>query len=285
MNVGLGTAPATATIGDREFQTIRKLVYDNFGINLTEQKRSLVVGRLQKVLRSRGFASYREYLTWLEEDRTGEGLEELANRISTNHTFFYRENAHFQYFQQTVLPGVQRRHARDGGQPRFWCAGCSSGEEPYTLVMLMREFWGQDYDRVRPLMLATDISAHALRAAMAGIYGQDRVAQLPETLRRKYLERIDDGRFRVVDAVRREVIYRRHNLMETTFPFKRPFDAVFCRNVMIYFDKPTRDGLIARFHRHTAPGGHLFIGHSETLGRDGGLYEYVLPAAYRKAGR
>lgn len=269
-------------IGETEFQKIRRLVYDHFGINLTDQKRSLVVGRLQKVLRSRGFTDYRQYVEWLENDRSGEGLEELANRISTNHTFFFREKAHFEYFQNTALPEISARRRAAAGPIRVWCAGCSSGEEPYTLAMLMREHLNAPLDRGRALLLATDLSARALQTAMRGVYSEERLEQMPPGLRNKYFRRQDANSFVVADEIRQAVVYRRHNLMDATYPFKHGFDAVFCRNVMIYFDRPTRDALIQKFHRHTVPGGYLFIGHSETLGRDGALYQYIMPAAYRR---
>jgi chemotaxis protein methyltransferase CheR len=272
-----------AEIGEAEFQKIRGLVYDHFGINLSEQKRSLVVGRLQKVLRSRGFANYREYVRWLEDDRTGEGLEELANRISTNHTFFFREKAHFEYFLNTALPEISQKRRAAGEPIRIWCAGCSSGEEPYTLAMLMREHLNAPLDRKRALLLATDLSARALQIAMQGIYNDERLEQMPPALRNKYFRRHEAGSYVVTDEIRNAVLYRRHNLMDATYPFKHGFDAIFCRNVMIYFDRPTRDALIQKFHRHTAPGGFLFIGHSETLGRDGALYNYIMPAAYRRS--
>jgi len=279
-------APALAgpsKIGEAEFQAIRRLVYDNFGINLTEQKRSLVMGRLQKVLRERGFNTFQAYLEWLTSDQSGEGLEELANRISTNHTFFWRENSHFDYFAETIVPEAAARHRNDSGNLRIWCAGCSSGEEPYTLIMLMKEALGDEYDRFKPLLLATDISATALRTAQRAVYGPDRVDRMPAALRNKYFERgPEPGSFQVVESVRNQVVFRRHNLMNATFPFKKPFDAVFCRNVMIYFDKPTRDGLVSRFHRHTASDGFLLIGHSETLGHDNKQYGYVMPACYRR---
>jgi len=281
----LAASPSTEPprIAEHEFQTLRKLVYDHFGINLTDHKRSLVVGRLQKVLRQRGLPDFAAYVEWLLADRTGEGLAELANRISTNHTYFWREHSHFEYFQSTVLPEAVARHRKDGGHPRFWCAGCSSGEEPYTLVMLMKETWGADFATRKPLLLATDISATALHNAMNAVYAEERLLRLPELLRRKYFRKgPKPGTWQVADEVRQEVVFRRHNLTDATYPFTKPFDGIFCRNVMIYFDKPTRDGLIQRFHRHTVSGGYLFVGHSETLGRDGTYYDYLMPAAYRR---
>jgi len=274
---------AAARISDREFEAIRRLVYSRFGINLGDQKKSLVVGRLQKVLRQRGFDNFGEYLHWLTEDRSGEGVDELANRISTNHTYFYREHAHFEFFAQQLLPDAcERRRAAGQNEVRIWCAGCSSGEEPYTLMMLMLEHFGGALSGWKPLMLATDISATALRTAIAGVYDKDRVAKLPPGLRARYFQRTADGRVKVAESVRSQVTFRRHNLMNETFPFTKPFDAIFCRNVMIYFDRETRLNLVSKYHRHTVPGGYLFIGHSETLGRGDTEYEYVMPALYRR---
>ncbi len=275
--------PAEARITDQEFGMIRKLVYDNFGINLTDQKKTLVVGRLQKVLRERNFSTFRDYFQWLTNDQSGEGLDELSTRISTNHTFFNREKAHFEFFSSTVLPEIQaRRQQEKSNEVRIWCAGCSSGEEPYTLMMLIMEHFKGSLSQWKPMLLATDISAKALKTAMAGVYPADRVEELPVALRNKYFNKQPDGSMIVKDEVRKRIFFRRHNLMDATFPFKKQFDTVFCRNVMIYFDRPTRNTLVAKYHKHTAPGGYLFIGHSETLGRDETDYNYVMPAVYKK---
>jgi len=270
-------------ISDEDFQAIRQLVYDRFGINLTDQKKTLLVGRLQKVLRERAFRSFRAYYDWLISDRSGAGLDELANRISTNHTFFYREPSHFEYFFKTVLPSaVARREAAGDIGLRVWCAGCSSGEEPYTLMMLMMEFFGGRFGTWQPALLATDISAPELRTAMNGTYDQERVAQLPLRLRERYFQDAGDGQLVVTDDVRQNIVFRRHNLMDATYPFKKPFDVIFCRNVMIYFDRQTRNNLVAKYYLHTVPGGHLFIGHSEALGRDETPWDHVMPAVYIK---
>lgn len=277
------TPLAGERISDQDFDAIRKLVYRQFGINLTDQKKTLVVGRLQKVLRRREFTTFRSYYDWLLSDQSGEGLAELANRISTNHTFFYREKAHFEYFAKTVLPAaVARREASGDIGLRVWCAGCSSGEEPYTLMMLMMEFFGTQFKRWQPKVLATDISATALRKAMSGVYDSDRVAQLPAAIRNRYFQETADGQLRVTDEIRQNMIYRRHNLMDDTFPFRNQFDAVFCRNVMIYFDRDTRNCLVGKYYQHTTNGGYLFIGHSETLGRGETPWQYVMPAVYVK---
>ena len=272
-------------ISEEEFQALRKLVYDRFGINLTEQKRLLVVGRLQKVLKSRGFATFRDYYNFLVNDKSGKAIEELAARISTNHTFFYRESDHFEYFVNTVLPeAVQRHQRRNDLDLRIWCAGCSSGEEPYTLAMLLLEYFGAEYSRWKAGILATDISLKVLETAIKGVYNDERVKPLPENLKRKYLKHIGDDEWTVVDRIKSEITFRCLNLMNEKFPFRKQFDAIFCRNVMIYFDQPTRDGLVKRFDQCLAPGGILFIGHSESLRSVSCPLKYVMPAVYRKEG-
>lgn len=283
MSTAQKSPPSTvaARISETEFDALRKLVYSKFGINLTDQKKTLMVGRLQKVLRQRNFASFEDYYQWLTSDTSGVALEELANRISTNHTFFYREKAHFEFFSNTALPEMAARHQGDR-ELRIWCAGCSSGEEPYTLMMLMMEFFAPQFPEWTITLLATDLSATALKTAMTGSYESDRVAQLPANLRNKYFRKSSDGNVLVTDQVRQRIFFRRHNLMNQTFPFKKQFDAIFCRNVMIYFDRETRNTLVAKYYQHTAPEGYLFIGHSETLGRDETQYQYLLPAVYQK---
>ena len=271
------------SISDTEFSQLRDLIHRRFGINLTEQKRSLLVGRLQKLMRQLNLASFSQYYNYLTEDSSEKGLSELVDLISTNHTYFNREKEHFDYFSQTALPAVIENLKRQNRKDlRIWCAGSSTGEEPYTLQMLMMEYLGNEYSSWDAGLLATDISDRALTIAKRGVYNTDRVEQLPEQLRRKYFNPAGVGEMAVCDKVRKEVTYRRFNLMNTTFPFKKPFQMIFCRNVMIYFDQPTREALVGRYHKHTEPGGYLFIGHSETLGRSQSLYKYIKPALYLK---
>jgi len=269
------------SITDEEFETIRKLIYDRFGINLTDQKRSLVVGRLQKLIRQKGLTTFTEYIDHVKKDQSGQALDALVNKISTNHTFFFREKDHFDFLRETVLPDVVKGI---GGEKdlRMWCAACSSGEESYALALLLKEYFGVDYTNWNAGLLATDISARVLSLASDGVYAVDRIAEVPPALKRKYFKQVDKDHYRVVDALKKEVTYRRFNLMNTTFPFKKPFHIIFCRNVMIYFDVQTRDALANRFFDCMVPGGYLFIGHSETLGRDRCRFEYVKPAVYRK---
>lgn len=270
-------------ITDEEFGLLRSLIYKRFGINLTDQKRSLLVGRLQKVLRQTGHTSFKSYYDALLEDSTEQALSQLVDRISTNHTYFYREKSHFDFFIETALPKLKPLLERQNNRDiRIWCAGCSSGEEAYMLLMLLREYLGSQYSRWDGGILATDISSRVLDVARRGIYAEDRLRMLPEHLRRKYFRQLSGGQYEVVDDLRQEATFRRFNLMNDVFPFKKPFHIIFCRNVMIYFDDPTRKTLVAKFHKHTADGGYFFLGHSETLGRGQSLFKYLAPAVYQK---
>lgn len=270
-------------ITDREFTLLRRLVYDRFGINLTEEKRSLLVGRLQKLLRSCGYSSFHSYYEYLSTDRTGKAIDELINRISTNYSYFYREEAHFNFFKKTALPELVTKQTQSKAKDiMIWSAGCSTGEEPYMLVMLMLEYLGMDYKNWNAGVLATDISDRVLGIARSGVYPEDRADKVPIALKQKYFTPQENYQLKVADRVKKEVTLRRFNLMNKEFPFKRPFHMIFCRNVMIYFDKPTRDALVTRFHKYLEPGGYFFIGHSETLGREQQLFKYVMPACYQR---
>ncbi|KPK00552.1 MAG: chemotaxis protein CheR [Desulfobacterales bacterium SG8_35] len=271
------------TMTDKEFHLLRDLVYTRLGINLTEKKRSMLIGRLQKLLRTSGFNSFQDYYDYLVAEPKAEAMIELVNRVTTNYSFFYRGRSHFEFFSQRAFPEVletlRKRNSRD---IRIWTAGCSTGEEPYMLIMLMIEGLGMEYRLWDGGILATDISEKALLFARQGIYPDGRATELPPLLKKKYFNVMPDGQLAVKDLVKREVVFRKFNLKNETFPFEKPFQIIFCRNVMIYFDKQTRDKLLQHFHAVTEPGGYLFIGHSETLGREQQNYKYIMPAVYQK---
>lgn len=270
-------------ITDQEFAFLRNLVYDRFGINLTEEKRSLLVGRLQKLLRTTGHTNFKSYYEYLSTDKTGKALDELINRVSTNYSYFYREEAHFDFFKKTAFPEfLEKQTSRNSKDIRIWTAGCSTCEEPYMLIMLMLEHLGINYNSWNAGVLATDISERVLGIARKGVYPADRTNKVPADLKKKYFTPQGISQFEVSDRVKKELTMRRLNLMNKEFPFKKPFHMIFCRNVMIYFDKPTRDALVQRFHKYLEPGGYFFIGHSETLGREQQLYRYVMPACYQR---
>jgi len=271
------------TMTDKEFQLLRDLVYSRLGINLTEKKRSMLIGRLQKLLRTSGFKTFQEYYDYLTGGPDLTAMTELVNRVTTNYSFFYRGKSHFEFFSQRAFPEIletlKKRNSRD---IRIWAAGCSTGEEPYMIIMLMMDFLGRQYGLWDGGILATDISEKALRFAQEGIYPDDRVKELPADLKRQYFTTKQDGQLALKDMVKREVVFRKFNLKNERFPFKKPFQIIFCRNVMIYFDRQTRDKLLQQFYAMTEPGGYLFIGHSETLGREQQYYRYILPAVYQK---
>ncbi len=270
-------------LSDSEFVSLRTLIYDRFGINLTEKKRTLLVGRLQKLVRKHDFENFSQYYQYVINDSSGKALVELVDRISTNHTAFFRESAHFDFLRETALPETVERHRQTGNRDlRIWSAGCATGEEAYTLVMVMMEFFGMEYANWNAGLLATDISPEALRTASAGTYSEERVESIPASIRRKYVAKGENEKWIIKQNVRSEITFRRFNLMNPQLPFKKQFDLIFCRNVMIYFDQPTKDALIHRLAGFTAPGGYLFIGHSESLERKGCPYQFVKPAVYRK---
>lgn len=267
-------------ITNKEFCQLADYIKENYGINLKNEKRALVTSRLYNVLLQNKFNNYTDYLKYISSDGTGEATKTLIDKITTNHTYFMREADHFNYFHDKVLPYLIST-VRDKDL-RIWSAGCSTGEEPSTLAMILDEFFGTDKTMWDTKILATDISSKALGIAAKGIYENESISPLPAHWKLNYFKKIDNEKSILVDKIRNEIIYRKFNLMKEVFPFKKKFHVIFCRNVMIYFDNLTKDELIARFYDMTEPGGYLFIGHSEFLNREKTQYKYVLPAVYRK---
>ncbi|HYE83499.1 MAG TPA: protein-glutamate O-methyltransferase CheR [Clostridia bacterium] len=268
------------SITEKEFKQFAEFIKSSYGINLKEEKKSLVIGRLHNVLAQQDFKSFSDYYDYIVSDKTGNAVTVLIDKITTNHTFFMREADHFHYFKNIVLPYLVDK-VRDKDL-RIWSAGCSSGEEPYTLSMIMDEYFGSEKQLWDSKVLATDISSKVLSIAQKGVYSNDEIASLPAQWRLSYFKKYDYENSILVDRVRDEVIYRKFNLMEAVFPFKRKFHVIFCRNVMIYFDGKTRDELVNRFYQHLEQGGYLFIGHSESLNRETTRFKYIMPAVYRK---
>jgi chemotaxis protein methyltransferase CheR len=266
-------------ITDEEFYKIMNYVKNHCGIDLNGKKH-LVEGRLQNLLISLNLNSFSDYYKYIIQDKTGEAVTTLLSKITTNHTYFLREIDHFNFFRDKVLPYLASTVTTK--DLRIWSAGCSSGEEPYTLAMIIADFFGQSKWLWDSRVLATDISRKALDTAVAGVYTTEQVTTLPDSWRRNYLEKISNNEYRIVDKIRSEVIFRSFNLNNPTFPFKRKFHVIFCRNVMIYFDHNTKRELINKFYEYTEPGGYLFIGHAESINREETTYQYVMPAVYRK---
>ncbi|MCL1999527.1 MAG: protein-glutamate O-methyltransferase CheR [Turicibacter sp.] len=266
-------------ITDAEFKKIRDYIKAHYGINLGDEKKSLVYSRLRATLVKEGFESFTEYFDFIMRDKTEESVIHFVDKITTNHTFFMRETDHFDYFRNTVLPYIEETN-KAKKEICLWCAGCSSGEESNTLQMIMLDYFeGKQWNTE---MLATDISTNILDRAVHSVYSADKVATLPEPWRRKYFRKFDDNSFAVVDAVKKNITYRKFNLMEPNYTFRKKMQVIFCRNVMIYFDNETRDQVVKRFYDATEDGGYLFIGHSESLTHSATKYKYIMPAVYRK---
>lgn len=267
------------SINDRDFVKLTQFMKDNYGINLT-RKRTLIEGRLSNIILEKGFKSFTEYLDYVFNDKTGDEMVVLINRLTTNHTYFMREAKHFDFMRDTVLPYLSES-VKDHDL-RIWSAGCSTGEEPYTLEMILHDFFDLDSIPWDTQILATDISNRALNIARRGIYSEEAIKDVPAVWKLNYFEKVDEKNYRVCEKIRKDVIFREFNLMTKEFPFKKKFHVIFCRNVMIYFDQPTKEELINRFFEFTEPGGYLFIGHSESVNREASKYKYVMPAVYRK---
>ncbi len=267
---------------DKEFNLIREILYEKFGISLSDQKRALVMGRLRKIIVQKGLATFSEFLDLVKDDPTGGELQTLIDKMSTNHTFFFRENQHFSYFASHILPELSEKIKATGSKDlRIWCAAASTGEEPYSIMMTMMEFFKGSYSQWDAGLLATDISSQVIATARNGRYVAERITNIPAHLRNKYMKKVSEDQWEFVPAVRKEVLFRLLNLMNP-FPFKKKFHVIFCRNVMIYFDTPTRVKLVKKLYDYTAPGGYLLIGHSESIRSADCPYEYIMPAIFRK---
>lgn len=267
------------TITDQEFELFQSLIYDQVGIKLETQKKTLLVSRLGKRLRELELSSYQAYYDRVNGKGGEEELTRLVDLISTNKTDFFREPVHFDFLREQVIPQAQATRTI-----RIWSSASSSGEEPYTIAMTLCDAISER-SRWDLKILASDISTRVLAKAASGIYEEERVAQLPQDVIRRHFLR-GKGEQAGKLKIRRELIdmiaFRRINLMGQTFPIRTPLDVIFCRNVMIYFDRETQSTLMEKFYRYLRPGGYLFIGHSESLQWIGHQFDYIQPTIYQK---
>lgn len=265
------------TITDADFQRLVRFIHENYGIDLSK-KRQLITSRLSQSLKSRGYHDFKSFLEHLFSTKDPQDLELVLNKLTTNYTYFLREKDHFTFFQQTVLPELEKRHQKDKVLA-IWSAGCSSGEEPYTLSMCLKEYFGTHASQWDTRVLATDISQQAMAKARTAVYQPP--ADMPtDWLRRYFVKEKAGTEYTVAPAIRSNVIFRTFNLMDP-IRFRLKFDVIFCRNVMIYFDQATRDALVRRFYNAMNPNAYLFISHSESLGQTP-LFRMVSPAVYRR---
>jgi chemotaxis protein methyltransferase CheR len=232
---------------------------------LNDKNLSLMAGRLISIMRKYNFTSYAEYLPHLNRNNH-EMLTEFISQMTTNTTEFFRENDHFEFLKQK-LPDIMGKN-RTERELRIWCAACSSGQEAYTLAMVVAQAL-PDFDIRRLKLLATDIDFEILQKAMAGVYNTPDLKGVPLALRQKYFNQVGVGRdgekcYQINTTLQNQIQFASFNLVTSEYPFKHSFDIVFCRNVFIYFDKPTQTTIIDRFIKHLKPGGLLFLGHSES---------------------
>ncbi|MBN1868629.1 methyltransferase [Candidatus Sumerlaeota bacterium] len=269
---------------DRLYFKFANLIYGAAGISLGDARRGLLRSRLSRRIRTLGLQSFDEYWSIVSrQDVLGDEFVEMLDAVSTNQTEFFREEQHFRFIGDTVLPALSI-HGRTNRtrQLRFWSAGCSSGQEPYTLAMVVRESLpaGAAW-QVR--ILATDISTRMLRIAREGVYEEGNIMAVPRRLRQRYMDREKRPRgdsYRIRADLKRMIAFRRLNLMEEEFPFSDEFDVILCRNVMIYFDRPTRERVVNRLYEHLVPGGYLFIGRRESLNSLESPFRLVQPSIY-----
>jgi len=267
------------TLSDREFNQISDLVKNVCGINLHDGKKELVKARLSKRMRQLKLTSFQQYIDYVQRESDRE-ITTMLDILSTNLTYFFREPRHLDYLRDVVVPQAVKSSTR---RMRIWSAGCSSGEEPYSIAMVLRESI-PDLRSWDAAILATDLSTQVLATAMEGVYGEARFRDVPRGLIGKYFTTVrtkPQRQYKTADALRGLIHFARLNLMES-WPMHGPFDVIFCRNVMIYFDKPTQGRLVRRYFDILCPGGLLMLGHSESLTGVDHPFRYVQPATYRR---
>lgn len=269
----------SATLSESQFDKICKVVYDISGIKLQKGKEELVKSRLIKRLKIHGFNTFSEYLNFLECDDTNEELAFMIDAITTNKTDFFREIQHFDYLKNDILPKLIKTQ-----KIRIWSAGCSSGEEPFTIAILLNE----EIENIKLMdvkILASDISINMINKCREGLYNKETLKNIPTQYLKKYFHPYHNDPdaifYNVDDKIKSLITFAKLNLL-TQWPMKGPFDLIFCRNVMIYFDKITQEGLVNRFYELLPTGGHLFVGHSESLISITHKFKFVKPAIYIK---
>ena len=274
--------PLRISISDAQYKKLAQLVYSLSGINLGDSKKELLKARLAKRMRVTGVRNVGDFISRLEKDSSGEELIGFLDSITTNKTDFYREPQHFDFLSTEVLPSMDKL-CGPNGKFNMWCAAASTGEEPYTLAITLME--GQQYWSRRGVsFLASDIDTQVLKHAQRGIYSQDRVTGIPRNVLTKYFQKGANrwsGHVRVKAPLRNMIEFRKVNLMDD-FGFDGTLHVIFCRNVMIYFDKPTQQRLVEKFYNCLCKGGYLFVGHSESLTGIKHRLRFVRPAIYRK---
>jgi chemotaxis protein methyltransferase CheR len=251
---------------DSDFKRFSEFIYGNYGIKMPNEKRTMLEGRLMKRLRVNQIKSFAEYCDYVfSEEGMEKELIHMINVVSTNKTDFFREPVHFEFLYATVLPEFRRK--KNSESIKIWSSACSSGEEPYTIAMVINEFARQLGGPIPHQIFGTDISSDILERAQMGVYKDERISDVPVSYKRRYFMANKDPQkklVRIVPELRRNTSFMRLNLMDSTYPIIEKFDVIFCRNVLIYFDRPTQEAVINKLCNHLVPGGYFFLGHSES---------------------
>jgi chemotaxis protein methyltransferase CheR len=280
-------APAIAVMSDKEFSLFSGLIYNRLGIKMPPVKKLMLVSRLNKRLKFYGYNTYEEYYNFLCSDKgKTDEFNNMIDAVTTNKTDFFREPDHFNILAKKVLPEVvQSEIFIERKMVNIWSAGCSTGEEPYTISMVLSDFFSDKKSIGDFHILATDISARVLQSGYEAVYSEGIIEPVTVPMRQKYLMRgtgDKKGLFRIIPHLRKKVNFKQLNLMSKQFNINTKMDIIFCRNVVIYFDKPTQVELFKKFYNQLVPGGYLFIGSSETLYGVNSDFIPAGPTVYRK---
>lgn len=265
---------------EQEYIRIRDYLKKRYGIDMSN-KQKIIEGRLENYIRRGGWKNYTEYMNAVENDITNELEKRLVDLLSTNHTYFMREFDHFEYLKDVVLPKIKEKE-KNTKDVRIWCAAASSGEEPYTLAIILNEFFSLEAAKWEKTLLATDISVDVLQQAVRGEYTEAQIDSLPNSWKRKYFKKNSGkGIYTVKDEIKTQVLFRKLNLMDN-FPFRRKLHVIFVRNVMIYFDENTKNKVLMKMYDCLEPGGYLFVGKTETIDRNVVPFKLVSPSIFIK---
>ncbi len=272
-------------LSDSEFAELVKIIYDKTRIQMSNHKRALVTSRISKRLRALHMNSFREYIDFVKTARDEE-LTNFVNAVTTNKTDFFRENKHFEYMKTAFLPEWEKNYKSGKVKNlRIWSAACSTGDEPYTIQMTLHEYFGSRYDKYDIKVLASDIDTNVLSQARIGIYKKETVDPIEDNILRKYFLRgagDKEGLYRVKDILKKNLYFRQLNFKDEDFDIHTQFDLIFCRNVIIYFDKEFQKELFNKFYRYLKEDSLVFIGHSETLFGVSDKFKYVASNIYKK---
>lgn len=266
-------------LAEREFLDIVSYVKENYGVNL-EKKKVLIECRLKNELLKHGLDSFSEYMKLIKKDQGGELAEEMIDRLTTHYTYFMREKKHFEFIRDTILPEVCGR--KELKEYMIWCAGCSSGQESYTLAMLLEDYKEKGYKLPPYRILATDISETALEQAAKAKYPLKELEGIPLSWAEKYCRICDDHTFEMKDFLKKRIMFRKQNLLSTEYG-KEQFDMILCRNVMIYFSPDAKKALMRKMEISLKPGGYFLIGHAELLHKDAISLQQAGSAVYKKS--